>query len=169
MRRVTTLLLAIMTVLAACTNEAPSLAEVASSGDAPPADAVLVDADWPEVAAWIGERNAEGRPVVVNFFASWCPPCVRELPLLIETAERERDVVFLGINHVDQRPLAEAMVAEHGIAYPTLRDSGGDVVAEMGGRGLPHTVVFDTDGRLVGSVAGELSAATLGGLLDRVR
>lgn len=176
-------------VLAACTSDEP--ADFGASPDAeapelpsdrgldldavdevdalPADDAVLEDAGWPEVAAWIRRENEAGRPVVVNFFASWCGPCVRELPLLIATAEAETDVTFLGINHVDQRPTAEDMVAEYAIPYPTLRDAPGDVVAEVGGRGLPHTVAFDTDGRLVSRVFGELTETNLDGLLSEVR
>ena len=189
MRRTVPLLLALLLAVAACSDapadfgvapaddapELPSdqgldLTEVATASDAPPADAVLVDAGWEEVAAWIRRENAEGRPVVVNFFASWCGPCVRELPLLIATAEEEAgEVTFLGINHVDQRELAEEMVDEFGITFPTLRDAAGDVVAEVGGRGLPHTVAFGVDGRLAGRVFGELTPTNLEGLLSEVR
>lgn len=139
--------------------------------DVPPdADPVLVDADWEEVAAWVKRETDEGRPVVVNFFASWCGPCVRELPLLIDTAEAEAgQVTFLGINHADQRDLAEDMVEEFDISFPTLRDPVGEVVAQVGGRGLPHTVAFDADGRLAGRVFGELTATNLEGLLSEVR
>jgi thiol-disulfide isomerase/thioredoxin len=145
------------------------LGAVDEAGAVPTDDAVLEDATWPEVAAWIRRENDAGRPVVVNFFASWCGPCERELPLLIETAEAATDVTFLGINHVDQRPNAEEMVEEYGIPFPTLRDAPGDVVAEVGGRGLPHTVAFDTDGRLVSRVFGELTETNLEGLLSEVR
>lgn len=145
------------------------LADV-SEVEAPPADAVLVDAGWEEVAAWVRRETDAGRPVVVNFFASWCGPCVRELPLLIDTARAEAgQVTFLGINHVDQRPLAEEMVDDFGIDFPTLRDPAGDVVAEVGGRGLPHTVAFDADGRLAGRVFGELTPTNLERLLSEVR
>lgn len=145
------------------------LAAVDVAGDPPPEDAVLVDADWSEVAGWIRRETDADRPVVVNFFASWCGPCVRELPLLIDTAEAEPDVTFLGVNHVDQRDLAEDMVEDFQISFPTLRDPAGDVVAEVGGRGLPHTVAFDADGRLAGRVFGELTPSNLEGLLSEVR
>lgn len=146
------------------------LDSIAVAEDPPPADAVLVDASWEDVAGWVKRETDQGRPVVVNFFASWCGPCVRELPLLIETAETEAEqVAFLGVNHVDQRDLAEEMVEEFGITFPTLRDAGGEVVAEVGGRGLPHTVAFDADGRLAGRVFGELTETNLERLLSEVR
>ena len=189
MRRVATCLSVLAALLLGCTDgpsdfgvapaedgpELPSdrgldLASVDGVEEPPPADAVLVDAGWADVAAWVERETDEGRPVVVNFFASWCDPCVRELPLLIETAEAEAgQVTFLGINHVDQRDLAEEMVEEFGITFPTLRDAAGEVVPEVGGRGLPHTVAFDADGRLVGRVFGELTATNLEGLLSEVR
>lgn len=189
MRRVATCLTVLAAVLLGCTD-GPSDFGVAPAEDAPelpsdrgldlgslelppglpPADAVLVDAEWQDVAGWVKRETDQGRPVVVNFFASWCGPCVRELPLLIETAEAEADqVTFLGVNHVDQRDLAEEMVEEFGITFPTLRDPDGQVVAQVGGRGLPHTVAFDADGRLAGRVFGELTPTNLEGLLSEVR
>ena len=145
------------------------LADVAAPAAVPPRDAELVEAGWPEAAAWIRREAEEGRPVVVNFFASWCGPCERELPLLIETARAEQDVAFLGINHTDQRPLAQAMIEEYGLDFPTLYDAPGDIAYEVGARGLPTTVAFDTDGRLVSRVFGELTETNLAQLLDEVR
>lgn len=189
MRRHLLPLLAAALVVGACTSGPSDFGSAAPDGDAPelpsdggldvgeveaattipPRDAVLVDADWPEVAAWIARETDDQRPVIMNFFASWCGPCVRELPLLIETAEAETEVVFLGINHVDQRELAEETVEEFGISFPTLRDPVGDVVPEVGGRGLPHTVAFDAEGELVGRVFGELTESNLEGLLSEIR
>jgi thiol-disulfide isomerase/thioredoxin len=100
---------------------------------------------------------------------SWCGPCEDELPPMTETAAATDEVVFLGINHVDQRLLAQRMVDEYGIDFATLRDETGEVVAEVGGRGLPHTVAFDTEGRLVSRVFGELTEASLDRLLTEVR
>lgn len=135
----------------------------------PDADAVLTEADWPEAAAWVRRENAEGRPVVINFFASFCEPCKRELPLLLDTAEAEAGVSFLGVHTMEQQALGAEMVEEYGIDLPTLHDPRGDIVFEVGGRGLPHTVAFDTEGRLVSRVFGELTATNLDQLLDEVR
>lgn len=145
------------------------LGDVEEPSSIPPPDAELVAAGWPEVAAWIRRENDAGRPVVVNFFASWCAPCERELPLLIETARSETDVAFLGINHTDQRPLAEAMIEKYGLDFPTLYDAPGEIAYEVGARGLPTTVAFDTDGRMVSRVFGELNETNLEQLLSEVR
>jgi thiol-disulfide isomerase/thioredoxin len=191
-RRVPSLLVAVVGVVAttACTSEdevadfgpgAPDeaavpadsgldLATVEEPDTVPPPDADLADAGWPEVAAWVKRETDAGRPVVVNFFASWCEPCKRELPLLIATAADESDaVVFVGVDHQDQRELGEQMVEEYGIDYPTLYDAAGDAAFAVGARGMPTTVAFDTDGRLAGRVIGELTDTSLQQLLDEVR
>jgi cytochrome c biogenesis protein CcmG, thiol:disulfide interchange protein DsbE len=137
--------------------------------EAPPRDAVLVEAEWPETAAWIRREAAADRPVLMNILASWCIPCERELPLLLDAAEDNPEIAFLGIDHQDQRESAEAFVEEQGITFPTLFDIGGDVAYSIEGRGMPTTAVFDRDGRMVAKHTGELTAASLEDLLDQVR
>jgi cytochrome c biogenesis protein CcmG, thiol:disulfide interchange protein DsbE len=143
--------------------------EVAASGQIPPAEAELAEVTWPEAAAWVRRENDAGRPVVINFFASFCEPCKRELPLLLDTAAAEQGVAFLGVHTNEQLALGEDMVAEYGIVFPTFHDPAGDVIFEVGGRGLPHTVAFDPDGRLVSRVFGELTPTNLEQLLSEVR
>ena len=135
----------------------------------PPRDAVLADAGWPEVAGWIRRETEAGRPVLVNLFASWCEPCKRELPLLVDAASEADDVTFVGVDHQDQRENAAAMLEDFAIDYPTLYDPAGETAFEVGARGMPTTVVFDRDGRLAGRVIGELTEASLAKLLEEVR
>jgi thiol-disulfide isomerase/thioredoxin len=141
---------------------------VDAASDIPGASAELVAVTWPEAAGWI-QRETDARPVVVNFFASFCEPCKRELPLLLETADAEPDVTFLGVHTYEQRALGERMLDEYGITIPTLHDPDADVLTELDGRVLPYTVAFDRDGRLVGRVIGELTGSTLDELLAQVR
>jgi thiol-disulfide isomerase/thioredoxin len=137
--------------------------------EAPPRDAVLEDAEWPETAAWIRREVEDGRPVLMNILASWCVPCRRELPLLIDAADANPDIAFVGVDHQDQRESAERFVEEQGITFPTLFDIGGDVAYSIGGRGMPTTAVFDREGRMVAKHTGELTASSLEDLLDEIR
>jgi len=144
----------------------------ASGGDvtlAPDPGAVLVDGGWDEVAGFVARNAAAGRPTLVNLFASWCPPCVREMPLLNSVAAAEDDVVFLGVAHLDARVDATRFVTEQEVDFTTVLDLDGEVAAMVGGRGLPVTVVFDRNGRMVGRVFGELTASSLEDLLGLVR
>jgi cytochrome c biogenesis protein CcmG/thiol:disulfide interchange protein DsbE len=93
----------------------------------------------------------EGVPVVVNQWASWCPPCRAEFPLFAEMAERYRDrVAFLGLNSRDQRGAAEAFLAEHPVGYPSVFDESAAQARSIGaGTGWPTTIFFDADGNVV--------------------
>jgi cytochrome c biogenesis protein CcmG, thiol:disulfide interchange protein DsbE len=190
-RRAPSLLLAAALLLAGCSGggevadfgpgapsaEQPELPsdgglQVASApepDEVPPADARLAEAGWAEAAAWVRRENEAGRPVVINFFASFCEPCKRELPLLLSTADAETGVSFLGVHTMEQAALGDEMVEEYGIDFPTLHDPQGDIVFEVGGRGLPHTVAFDAEGELVSRVFGELTESNLDQLLAEVR
>ncbi|UHD18408.1 TlpA family protein disulfide reductase [Thiocapsa bogorovii] len=116
-----------------------------------------------------------GKVVVINYWASWCPPCVREMPLFIETQEAlgEAGVQVVGIA-VDRPEDVEAFVAQYPVNYPILVANPEAVALSkrLGNRveGLPFTVIFDRRGRRVFSRTGEVTAAELkaelGALVD---
>lgn len=144
--------------------------EVEAADDLPPRDTVIDDATWPQIAGWIARENDAGRPVVVNLWASWCEPCEREIPLLNQAADDHPDIAFLGVAANDAAADARAAVDEFGIAFPSVRDAEFDQVAfTVGARVMPTTVVFDTEGAMVGRVIGELSQRSLQDLLGSVQ
>lgn len=144
--------------------------EVEAADDLPPRDTVIDDATWPQIAGWIARENDAGRPVVVNLWASWCEPCEREIPLLNQAADDHPDIAFLGVAANDAAADARAAVDEFGIAFPSVRDAEFDQVAfTVGARVMPTTVVFDTEGTMVGRVIGELSERSLQDLLGSVQ
>ena len=109
-----------------------------------------------------------GRPVVVNFWASWCVPCRREMPALEAVSSRLAGrVSFLGVNHQDGRRAALELVAETGISYPSGYDPDGRVARELGLFGMPTTFFVDGEGRIVGQRTGELSRAELERSIER--
>ena len=159
---------------------APEIDDVPTDGDltvhdvdppdeVPPRDAELFEGGWEEAAAWIAREADEGRPTLVNIFASWCEPCRREMPMLVAAADDNPDVAFLGIDHLDPIDQGRAFVEEFDVRFATIHDLGGDVAFAVGSRGMPTTVVFDRDGRLVGRVIGELTESSLEALLDDAR
>jgi cytochrome c biogenesis protein CcmG/thiol:disulfide interchange protein DsbE len=104
-----------------------------------------------------------GRPVVVNFWASWCPPCRTEAPLLERRWRRGRGggVVFLGLNMQDLTGDARDFIDEFDISYLNVRDKGNDVATEWGVSALPETFFVDARGRVVGHVVGAISRRQL--------
>ena len=92
-----------------------------------------------------------GLPVVVNQWASWCPPCRAEFPFFEELAEQYKDrVAFLGLNSRDGRAPAEHFLNEHAVNYPSVYDESGDQARSIGaGASWPTTVFIDASGTAV--------------------
>jgi thiol-disulfide isomerase/thioredoxin len=114
-----------------------------------------------------------GKPLVVNFWATWCEPCRREIPLL-KKLRRERagdGLEIVGIA-VDLRPDVQKYVASEKIDYPVLvGEDGGLAAAQAFGMDtvLPFSVFADREGRIVALKVGELHPDEAGLILDRVR
>lgn len=108
-----------------------------------------------------------GEPLVVNFWATWCAPCVAEMPDFQEVAEDvDGQVAFLGVNYRDpDREATRAFVAELGITYDLAVDPAGEYFAEVGGVGMPTTLFVDRRGVVVYRHTGALSAEQLRDLL----
>ncbi len=109
-----------------------------------------------------------GKVVLVNFWATWCDPCKRELPRLQEawSRYRNRDVVFLGIDTQDFDDDARRSQKRYGLTYPNAYDGAGSVLKRYGGLPLPKTFALDRDGRIVGYHFGELGDEDISRLVE---
>jgi cytochrome c biogenesis protein CcmG/thiol:disulfide interchange protein DsbE len=106
--------------------------------------------------------SLQGRPAVVNFWASWCHPCRREAPELQRFAARPPDGARLvGVDFTDDRGAARAFIRAHGWRYPNLSDPDGAVGRRYGVEGLPTTFVLNPRGQIVDTLRGPQTAATL--------
>lgn len=105
-----------------------------------------------------------GQLVVVNFWATWCPPCVEELPSLekLHRALGPEGLVVLGVSADEDEAVLRRFVSEHGVTFPVLRDPGGRQVAAAlyHASGYPETFVIDASGMLRESVVGPAEWAT---------
>jgi cytochrome c biogenesis protein CcmG, thiol:disulfide interchange protein DsbE len=110
-----------------------------------------------------------GRSVVLNFWASWCPPCLAEMPEFQRVHRRlgER-VAFLGVNQRDQAQAAEELARSMGVTYPLAVDTAGRSFDAFGGLGMPTTVLIRADGTVAEVFAGQLDETLLGERLRRV-
>jgi cytochrome c biogenesis protein CcmG/thiol:disulfide interchange protein DsbE len=113
---------------------------------------------------------ADGDALVIYVWATWCAPCRREQPQLIDLSERyeARGVRFLGINYQNDRDSAEAWVSEFDVPYPNLYDPAGETAIDLGYPFLPGTYVVDPDGTIRWVVIGETDAEELSGLIEDV-
>jgi peroxiredoxin len=90
-----------------------------------------------------------GKVVLVNFWATWCPPCRKEMPDLNTLAHRfeKQGLVVLSLSDED-RPKVAGYVASHDLTYPILLDTGGAVAKSFHVEGIPKTFIFDREGKL---------------------
>lgn len=127
---------------------------------APPVSALTLDGDQLDLA------DLEG-PVLINFWASWCGPCVAEAPHLVAVAEQygPRGLHVVGVNVKDQSVAnARSFERDHGIPYPSWHDEAAAIAASFGGIGpaaLPSTILLDADHRVAVRLFGAVTAMQL--------
>ncbi|MCW2267341.1 Thiol-disulfide oxidoreductase ResA [compost metagenome] len=108
-----------------------------------------------------------GRPLVINLWATWCPPCRREMPVLQQGQNERPDITFLFVNQGESPQTVSNFLATTGLNLShVLFDSGGQLAQQVGSMALPTTLFYNADGRLVGSHLGELSRASLSHALE---
>ena len=112
-----------------------------------------------------------GEPALLNVWASWCPPCLAEHPLLMSVTDEVR---VYGLNYKDKRADAVKWLDRHGDPYTrTGHDPDGKVALDLGVYGVPETFVIDRNGRIVHKHTGPISvrewAHTLRPLIQRLR
>ncbi|MEF7614487.1 TlpA disulfide reductase family protein [Aquincola sp. MAHUQ-54] len=108
-------------------------------------------------------RSFEGRPTVVNLWATWCGPCRREMPVLQQAQAAHPGVHFVFLNQGESADKVKRFLGSEQLRlHNVLLDAKGRASTLAGHRSLPTTLFFDAQGRLVGSRVGELSRATLG-------
>jgi cytochrome c biogenesis protein CcmG, thiol:disulfide interchange protein DsbE len=111
----------------------------------------------------IASRELRGTPVVLNFWASWCPPCRSEASLLERAwrTQRAHRVVFVGLDMQDLTDDARAYLREFDVSYLNVRDESNRTARSWGVTGLPETFFLEPGGRVVGHVVGALSPRDL--------
>lgn len=102
-----------------------------------------------------GDKKVElgdfkGKPVVINFWASWCGPCRDEMPFLEKAWKeyKEKGVVFIGIDVLDDEKNAKGFLSSLGVSYTNLKDQTGEVSNMYGVVGLPATIFINREGKM---------------------
>ncbi len=103
-----------------------------------------------------------GQSVVINFWASWCPPCRDEAPMLNafhEEVQGDDDVVLLGIAVWEEAEASIEFMRQYDLQFTNLSDEQGSVLIDYGVYGIPETFFIDADGMLVGKYRGPIESA----------
>ncbi|HXB69457.1 MAG TPA: TlpA disulfide reductase family protein [Candidatus Acidoferrales bacterium] len=128
----------------------------ARGADAPKADLTLKDAYGQKVRL----RDLRGKPVVLNFWATWCVPCTAEMPMLVamETEYATRGVLFVAASLDDAKTKANipGFLAEHKIGFPVWYGATADDLDQLKlGGAVPATAFLDAEGRIVARILGQ--------------
>lgn len=112
----------------------------------------------------------DGRPAVVNLWASWCGPCRAEMPALVAAQQRHPDVAFLFVNQGESAAVVRDWLSRSGLPLrEVLLDPERSLGEAIGSRGLPTTVYYDAEGRRVDAHFGQLNAAAIEAAVRRLR
>lgn len=112
----------------------------------------------------------KGRPVVVNFFATWCPPCRAEIPMLVEMADKYKgkvDIIGVTVDNDSTMPKVMPYIAQMKINYPVYR-AGNDLVLAFSIRSIPFNVGYGRDGRVAWAFSGFLDDAAFEEMLGEL-
>jgi cytochrome c biogenesis protein CcmG, thiol:disulfide interchange protein DsbE len=114
--------------------------------------------------------SLKGKVVVLNFWASWCPPCRGEAPVLERWHRRiaPQNGTVLGVDVLDVDSDARAFAKRYGLTYPSVRDGDGDSRRSFGVNGQPETIVVDRRGRIAATFRGPVTDAALQRVIPRL-
>ena len=92
----------------------------------------------------------QGKPVLVNFWATWCPPCRAEMPLLNQYYQdhKQQDFTILAVNAGDSQSAVAAFASQNGITFPLLLDPGMSLIDQIGISSFPTSVLIGRDGKV---------------------
>ncbi len=153
-------LLALLMVIAGCGATGTSVTPTPGEPPAPDFQMTGLDGNSYQLS------ELRGQWVLVNFWATWCVPCVEEMPALQAAADTWADELqVLGVNQRESAESVQAFVDEHGIRFPILLNPGDQVLIAYQVVGLPQTLLIDPTGQMVFRQFGPLELDALDALL----
>ncbi|MCC6070986.1 TlpA family protein disulfide reductase [Massilia sp. GCM10020059] len=144
---------------------APALTQVQHGKSIPAVTLTTLDG-----AAVALPELARGRPAVINLWATWCPPCIREMPVLAAAQQRDMGISFVFTNQGESAGTVSQFLRTHGLKLDNvLLDPQSATARAVGSSGMPTTLFFDAAGQLVDAHLGAVSDASLAEKLAKIR
>jgi cytochrome c biogenesis protein CcmG, thiol:disulfide interchange protein DsbE len=113
-------------------------------------------------------HDLRGRPVMINFWATWCGPCRLEMPDIVRQSEAHKDLVVLAINVQEELEAIQPFAEDFTMSMPVVRDAGGDIRTLYELRGMPTSIFIDRQGKIAATWAGLLTPAQLEQMLEKI-
>ena len=113
--------------------------------------------------------DLRGKIVLVNFWATWCPPCRAEFPVIQQAYQNSDDLVVLAVNLQESAEVVRPFIQEQSVTFFVLLDEQGQVTSTYQARGLPTSFFLNSEGIISAVHIGELSADQLNNYLAQVR
>ena len=125
-----------------------------------------------QISTHLGDKlrlsDLRGKVIMIEFWASWCPPCREEAPTLTKVYKEylNKEIEFIGIDVWDQSDRALKFIEEFSIQYPTASDSTGEILVDYGIRGIPEKYFINKEGYIVAKFVGPTKPEKLKEILD---
>ena len=163
------MLAALAIVAAACSGGGTDSDSAGTTGNAAPTTEAVDGDPAPDRTFQLFDGSTatladfRGQPLVLNFWASWCPSCVAEMSAAFRPVEQQfgDQVTFVGMNIQDERSLADELLAETGVDWVNAEDPKGELYIDLGGLGMPFTVFIDENGNVIDEHNGPLNQSQL--------
>lgn len=139
---------------------------VSQGASIPPTPLTTIEHDEVTLLTVLSEAD---RPMVVNLWASWCPPCRREMPMFEQAQQERSDVMFVFVNQGENLSTVNAFLQQESLSLDNVYlDRSSAFGYEVGAMAMPTTLYYNTDGELIDTHFGELSRPTLDRSLERL-
>ncbi len=132
----------------------PGLGDVAPPPKGTPDGPLELSGTDPATGKPVSLDDYAGKPVVLNFWASWCPPCRKELPALMQLAREHPEIQVLGVNEDDGPGPARDFQRQIGFDWPSVFDHEKGIANRLAVIAMPTTFFLDAQHRIVGQVVG---------------
>ena len=145
---------ALLSVLLSCGSQSAQISV---------ADIELIKLDGTSTSIGVASKD---RPLLVSLWAVWCQPCKRELPVLQDISRQRQDLAILAVNIGDDPEKIESFLSDNGLSISVAIDNNGALLEALDAATVPVTVLFDTDGKVLWSHLGAVSADQVNDALD---
>ena len=118
----------------------------------------------------ISKRDYSGKIIILDFWSSWCIPCIQEGPVLSNLSKEwsDRNVQFIGVSVWDTKENVLDFIKQNDIQYPNAIDKNGQIAIDFGVRGIPEKIIIDSKGKIIHRIIGPSTKPSLEKILDQL-